>query len=79
MLSHEETMRLIALAQQGDEEAKQTLVVENTPLLKSIIKRYIGKHIEYDDLFQISSIGLLKAIANFSTEYNVRFPPTLFL
>ena len=73
MLSHEETMRLIALAQQGDDEAKQTLVVENTPLLKSIIKRYIGKHIEYDDLFQISSIGLLKAIANFSTEYNVRF------
>ena len=73
MLTHEETMRLITLAQQGDEQAKSRLVVENTPLLKSIIKRYMGKHVEYDDLFQISSIGLLKAINNFSLEYNVRF------
>ncbi len=73
MLSHEETMRLISLAQQGDEEAKATLITENTPLIKSVIKRYIGKHVEYDDLFQISSIGLLKAIKNFSTDFNVRF------
>ncbi|MEG1706431.1 MAG: SigB/SigF/SigG family RNA polymerase sigma factor [Clostridia bacterium] len=73
MLAHEETMRLIALSQRGDEEATSTLIVENTPLLKSIIKRYTGKNVEYDDLFQISCIGLLKAIKNFSTEYNVRF------
>ncbi len=73
MISHEETMRLIALAQSGDEEACSTLIVENTPLLKSIVKRYLGKHIEYDDLLQIAGIGLLKAIKNFSTEFNVRF------
>lgn len=73
MLSHEETMALIALAQQGDEKASTTLLTENAPLLKSIIKRYLGKHIEYDDLYQIASIGLLKSIKNFSYEHNVRF------
>lgn len=73
MLSHEETMALIALAQQGDENASATLLTENAPLLKSIIKRYLGKHIEYDDLYQIASIGLLKSIKNFSYEHNVRF------
>lgn len=73
MISHEETMRLIAQAQQGDEEACSTLIVENTPLLKSIVKRYLGKHVEYDDLLQIAGIGLLKAIKNFSKDFNVRF------
>ena len=52
MLSHDETMRLIALAQQGEETASSTLLTENAPLLKSIIKRYLGKHVEYDDLYQ---------------------------
>lgn len=73
MLSHEETMTLIAKAQQGDESATTLLLTENAPLLKSIIKRYLGKHIEYDDLYQIASIGLLKSIMNFSYEHNVRF------
>lgn len=73
MVSHEETMRLISLAQKGDEDACSTLIVENTPLLKSIIKRYLGKHVEYDDLLQIAAIGLLKAIKNFSTDFNVKF------
>ena len=65
MLSHDETMRLIALAQQGEETASSTLLTENAPLLKSIIKRYLGKHVEYDDLYQIASIGLLKSIKKF--------------
>lgn len=73
MLSHQETMSLIAQAQQGDESALSTLVQENTPLIKSVIKRYVGKNVEYDDLFQISSIGLIKAVKNFSVDYNVRF------
>ena len=73
MLSHEETIKLILLSQNGDEGALATLIQQNTPLIKSIVKRYLGKNIEYDDLFQIASIGLLKAIKNFSTEYNVRF------
>ena len=73
MISHEETMALISKAQQGDEGATTVLLTENAPLLKSIIKRFLGKHIEYDDLYQIASIGLLKSIKNFSYEHNVRF------
>ena len=73
MLSHEETMRLLSLAADGDDNATERLIAENTPLLKSIVKRYMGKHIEYDDHFQIAGIGLLKAIKNFKQDFNVRF------
>lgn len=73
MLSHEETMQLLSLAADGDDNATERLIAENTPLLKSIVKRYMGKHIEYDDLFQIAGIGLLKAIKNFKQDFNVRF------
>lgn len=70
---HENTMRLIGLAQNGDLSAKEQLITENTPLIKSIVKRYIGKGIEYNDLMQIASLGLLKAIYNFSLNFDVRF------
>ena len=73
MLSHEETLKLIGMAQNGDEQAKQRLVVENSPLIKSIIKRFVGKGIEYDDLFQLGALGFVKAINNFQTDYNVKF------
>ncbi len=73
MISHEETMCLIEQAQNANEKAFSTLITENTPLLKSIIRRYLGKHIEYDDLFQIAAIGLIKAVKNFSKDYSVRF------
>lgn len=73
MLSHEETMRLIELAQKGDEAAKSTLLEENMPLIKSIIKRYRNTVIEYDDLIQLGSLGLYKAIMNFNKDFGVRF------
>lgn len=73
MLEHLETMQLIKKAQEGDEQAKETLLRHNTPLLKSIIRHYSGKNVEYEDLFQISCVGFLKAINNFNTNFNVRF------
>ena len=73
MLGHEETLKLICRAQKGEEEAKQILVKENSPLIKSIIKRFINKGIEYDDLFQLGALGLIKAINNFQVDYNVKF------
>ncbi len=73
MLNHETTINLIKEAQNGDENAKQILVKENSPLIKSILKRYIGKGIEYDDLYQIGAMGLVKAINNFNTNFNVKF------
>ncbi len=73
MLDHETTLALIKKAQEGDEGAKQTLVIENSPLIKSIIKRYVGKGIEYDDLYQLGSLGFIKAINNFQPDFNVKF------
>ncbi len=73
MLEHEETLELIELAQNGDCLAKEKLVEHNSPLIKSILRRYKNKGIEYDDLFQLGSIGLLKAIKNFHSDYGVKF------
>ena len=73
MLDHEETMRLIELAQNGDESAKSALLEHNMPLIKSIIKRYRNTVIEYDDLIQLGSLGLYKAIMHFNKDFGVRF------
>lgn len=73
MLDHDETMRLIAEAQQGDEAAKSRLLEENMPLIKSIVKRYRNTAIEYEDLIQLGSLGLYKAIMHFNQCFGVRF------
>lgn len=73
MIEHEQTLELIALAQKGDEEALSMLVTSNMPLIKSIIKRYKSRNLEYDDLIQLGSMGLIKAVKNFDCSYNVRF------
>ena len=73
MLGQNETLHLLALAKQGDDSAKETLLVENTPLLKSIISRYRNKGIEYDDLFQLASLGFVKAINHFDPAFEVKF------
>ncbi len=72
-LSHEETQKLILLAQSGSDEAREKLVVCNTALVKSIVRHFLGKGCEYDDLFQIGCMGLVKAINNFDCSYEVRF------
>ena len=66
MLDEEETHALLARAKAGDGEAKELLLTHNTSLLKSILRRYLGKGVEYDDLF-------LKAIAGFDESFGVRF------
>ena len=73
MVDYEQTLRLIKLAQKGDKEAKDLLIKENYPLVKSVIKRYIGKNVEYDDLFQLGCVGFVKAINNFDENFGVRF------
>ena len=72
-LSNEEMMRLIELAQNGDQAAKQRLVEGNLKLVLSVIQRFLGRGENPDDLFQVGCIGLLKAIANFDTTKDVRF------
>lgn len=73
MLDQQTCNQLIRKAKAGDNQAKELLLCENTNLIKSIVKRYLNKGVEYDDLFQLASMGLLKAIAGFDESYNVRF------
>lgn len=73
MLDHNTTIDLIKKAQLGDEQAKTILVEENSPLIKSIIKPYKFKGVEYEDLFQLGSLGFIKAILNFNPEFNTKF------
>ncbi len=73
MLDVDETNALIRKAKEGDDAAKEKLLTENTNLIKSIVRRYLNKGVEYDDLFQLASMGLLKAINGFDESFNVRF------
>ena len=67
------TTELIRKAHEGDQEARTRLVEENVGLVWCIVRRYSGRGTEAEDLFQIGSIGLLKAIDKFDLAYDVRF------
>ena len=64
---------LVLRAKNGDEQAKNALVQQNQPLIKSLLKRYLGKGVEYDDLYQLGCLGFVKAINKFDPQYNVKF------
>ena len=65
--------QLIEKAQQGDKSAAEQLVVENAGLIWSIARRYFGRGVEADDLYQLGALGFLKAIAGFDTRYGTQF------
>ena len=69
----EHTLALIGRAHQGDKEARHTLFEENTGLIYSVARRFLGRGVEMEDLFQIGSIGLLKAVDKFDPAFEVRF------
>lgn len=73
LLSHEETMNLIEEAQNGSKKAKDRLVYHNLGLIRSVLKGFLNRGYEVDDLFQIGSIGLLKAIDKFDSSFEVKF------
>ena len=65
--------QLIERAQQGDKAAAEQLVLENAGLIWSIARRYFGRGVEADDLYQLGALGFLKAIAGFDTQYGTQF------
>lgn len=67
------TIDLIRAAHAGDDEARNRLFIENQGLVWSIVKRFYGRGCESDDLFQIGSIGLIKAIDKFDLERELQF------
>ena len=73
LLDNEKVLQLVKEAQNGSQEAKTQLIEENSPLIKSVIKRFKDKGVEYDDLYQIGCIGFLKAIKNFDSSFGVKF------
>lgn len=69
----DDTIALIEAAHRGDKEARDRLVMENMGLIWSIVRRFSGRGYETEDLFQIGSIGLMKAIDKFDLNYDVKF------
>ena len=67
------TLELIAVSQSGNKEAMQTLVEENLGLIWSVVKRFFGRGVEADDLFQLGSLGFLKAVEGFDPAFCTQF------
>lgn len=64
---------LILRAQSGDESATETLIIENTALVKSLALKFRDRGTEFEDLMQIGTIGMLKAISSFQVERGTAF------
>ena len=67
------TEELIALRQAGDEAAGEALVMENSGLIWSVARRFMGRGTEADDLYQLGCLGFLKAVEGFDLEYGTQF------
>ncbi len=72
-MKSDRTLALIGRAHKGEKEARDTLFKENVGLIYSVMRRFLGRGAEPEDLFQIGSIGLLKAVDKFDTEFRVEF------
>ena len=70
MSSQEE---LIARAQAGDTKAKEILVEENSGLIWAIVRRFLGRGTEADDLYQLGCLGFLKAVEGFDLQFGTQF------
>lgn len=68
-----ETTVLIRRAQAGEKEAREVLIEQNLGLVHHIVRRFLGRGFEMEDLFQIGVIGLMKAIDKFNAAYDVKF------
>jgi len=69
----EEVSVLIARSQTGDKEAREVLIENNLGLVHHIVRRFVGRGYDLEDLFQIGTIGLMKAIDKFDLEIGVKF------
>ena len=64
---------LLEAAARGDERACEQMLRENSGLIWSVVRRYYGRGVEPDDLYQLGALGFLKAIAGFDTQYVTQF------
>lgn len=68
-----DSAQLLMRCRQGDKAAREQMIMDNTGLVWSIVKRFLGRGYEAEDLFQIGSIGLMKAIDKFDPVFEVQF------
>ena len=68
-----ETLDLLAQAQQGDETAVTRVLEENSGLIWAVVRRYYGRGVEPDDLYQLGCLGFLKAVRGFDLSYGTQF------
>ena len=71
--NYDDNSELLPLAKDGDENAMNRLIEINLPLVSSLSKKFLNRGYDYEDIFQIGCIGLVKAIKNFDSSYNVKF------
>ena len=71
--NYNDNTELIRLAKQGNDRAMNKLIEVNTPLVSSISKKFINRGYEYEDIYQIGCMGLVKAINNFDDSFNTKF------
>lgn len=69
---YENKVEDIIKAQNGDNQALESLIKQNQGLLWSIVKRFTGRGFETEDLYQIASLGFIKCIKKFDTNFDVR-------
>ena len=67
------TEELIRRSQDGDKAAREILIEENLGLIHHVVKRFLGRGVEAEDLFQIGAVGLVKAVDRFDLSFGVRF------
>ena len=68
-----ELFALLEAAQQGSEDACEQVISENSGLIWSVVRRYYGRGVEPDDLYQLGCMGFLKAVQGFDTSYGTQF------
>ena len=71
--THGDVRALVALAQAGDREAGNRLVSENSGLIWSVARRFFGRGVEPEDLYQLGCLGFLKAVGGFDPGYGTQF------
>lgn len=72
-MNGDHTRELLIRTKEGNKEARETMVLENTGLIWCIVKRFSNRGYETEDLFQVGCIGLMKAIDKFDLSFDVKF------
>ena len=68
-----EALDLLLQARQGDEEATSRVLEQNSGLIWAVVRRYYGKGVEPEDLYQLGCLGFLKAVRGFDADYGTQF------